>query len=98
MRVDHGTDRVERAIERQMRRGVGGGLPGPVDLIALEVKHHEILGGDRVIRDAARLDRDEPLLAVDAADVAPRQGDEPVGREGEIRVQDLLSKRLEHPP
>ena len=58
---------------------------------------HDVLRRHRVVGDAARLDRDEPRVAVNAARVAPRQRDQPVCGQRQIRRQHVLAQLIRAP-
>ena len=87
----------ERAVEGEVRRRVGGRplRPGH-DLAAREVDDRHVLRPERVVRDAARLDRHHAGLAVGGARVPEREDDEARVDEREVRGDDALAELVEH--
>ena len=57
-------------------------------LAVVEIDEHDVVGGHLLVGDAAGLDGHDPPLAVDPADVAPGQLDQPVRGQGQIGGQD----------
>ena len=90
--MDDAADLVEGLVERKVSRRVGGGPSTSVHDFALEVHHDDLLGGQPVVRDATRFDRDQAARAVDSAGIAPGERYQAVRRESEIGGEDLLAQ------
>ena len=79
MRVGDAADAGEALVEADVGRRVRR-RPQRLArqrLARFQGNQHDVFGPKRVVGDAARLDRDDAALAVDAAGVAPGQHDQP---------------------
>ena len=86
----------EIPVEPKMGGGVAGGLPFPLHHPAFRVHHHHVLRMHGLIAEAGGLDDREPRLPVDAGDVAPGEGDEPVLRQQQVGLADDLFQLFQH--
>ena len=91
--VGDAADAAKRQVEPAVGFAVDGGPQVPVhDPPVLEVDHDELLGGQVVVGHARGLDDIDAGVAVDAADVAPRQGGEPRARNRLVGVEHLVAE------
>ena len=84
------------AVKDAMRRRIGGGVEFALHDVSLQIDDRQIFGAKLVVGDSARLDDEQPGIAVDAANVAPRQPDQSFGLEHEVGLQHFLAQILEH--
>ena len=92
--VGDAADARKRQVEPAMGFAVDGGSQVPVHYPpVLEVDHDELLGGQVVVGHARGLDDIDAGVAVDAADVAPRQGGEPRARDRLVGAEHLVAER-----
>ena len=80
------------AVRRRVRRRV----EVPLDLASLEIDDHHVVGRQRRVVDAARLDREQGPRAIDRARIAEGEVDEAVPRQGEIGLVGFALEFLEH--
>ena len=85
VRVNHAADALPRPIEDEVRRRVGRGPQLALHDLAREVDHHEIVGSEPLVLDAARLDGDDAALGVERGDVAERVDSQPALRDLLVR-------------
>jgi hypothetical protein len=91
-------DVAERAVESEMRRGVGGGEQAADVRAVLDGDESDIVALEIGIGNAARLDRHHALHAVDAADVAEASVGEPARVECDVRLEDPPAELVERRP
>ena len=72
--VDDAADFREGVVQGQVGPGVGGRVQRPLHLSAIQVHDHQVLRLQILVVHSRGLDDEEPLLPVDAADVAPGVG------------------------
>jgi hypothetical protein len=91
--VGDAADVAKRQVEPAVGFAVDGGSQVPLhDPPVLEVDHDELLGGQVVVGHARGLDDIDAGVAVDAADVAPRQGGEAHARNCLVSVEHLVAE------
>ena len=89
--MDDAADVREAAVELQMGRGVGGGFFVAFDgFAARQFDDDHVGGGHDVVFDAGGFDDNQAAFAVDAADVAPGEGDEAVARQVKVGGKDFV--------
>ena len=99
-------DSRELAVEQDVRRRVGRRLQLAFDDVAVQIDEHHVRRLELRVGNAARLDRDDAALPVDAARVAERQAHEAtldqllirrphlVPQVGELHAAPPLSSRM----
>src|SRR4051812_8779796 len=92
MRVRNTANARECPIKHEMRRHIRRRPPHSLHHATVEIDHHQILGGDRVILHAARLDHHSACIAIDATGVSERERREPAIGEGTVGGEHLLAK------
>ena len=95
MAVGDTADGGPRAVEDEVRGQVGGGPQLAFDNLPVEVRDDKVRRFHPVVWDTARFDRDETLLAIDAAGISPGVHDEAAADELQVGVEDLFSERFE---
>ena len=94
MRV-HDASAAERTVELQMRRRIRRGAECTVDHPArLDRYEHHVHRRQLLIRDAARLDGEEPRFVVRARHVAERLDHQAGARQGHVRPKYPLTERM----
>ena len=93
--MHHTAKRRITPIQRQMGRRVRRRTPFTVNDVSFKIDHHHIVSLHGVIRHTARLNHDQPLLAIDSADVTPGEGDQAIAGQIHVGFKDLLFK-LKH--
>ena len=86
----------ERLVEHQMGLGVGGGVEGALDDLAVQGEDHQLVGGQILVGHAGGLDDHQPFLPVDAGHVAPRVGDKAPAGQFHVGLIDGLFQRFKH--
>ncbi len=98
--VGMGVSDAANGREFPVKEQVGGEIRGrferTFDDFACEVSDDHVLGAEFLVGDAAWLDGDKILIAVDAAGVAEGEEDEALPDEVEIGFKNLLFEMLEH--
>ena len=94
--VGDAADLGEGLVELDVRRRVRGRVEPALDDVALEVDEDDVVGLERVVGDAARLDGHDAPAPVDAADVAERQDDQPGLGQLEVGLEDGFLEFGEH--
>ena len=81
----------------QVRRRVAGRPERALDDRAVGQRNDDhVLGRHAGVGQAGGFDDDQPGLAVDAADVAPGQDDQPVGGQPQVRPADAFLEFFQH--
>ena len=79
-----------------MGGGIRGGAIQPFHHVALKIHDNHIVRLHGLIGDAAGLDRHQPALPVNGADIAPGEGHQTVARQIHIGLEHLLFQLLHY--
>ena len=90
------TNSLESSVKLEMGWHIGGRAQPTHGLSIFESDDRNVVGTKLRVRYAARLDRDDPGVAIHTADVAERRMRKPPGSEIHVRVEDVPTKLLVH--
>ena len=91
----HPADAGKLAIQNQMCRQIGRRLQCALDDAPVQIDDHDVGPFHGFVGHAARLDRNHPLLAVDAAGVAPGVEHQPAANQLEVCLEHLFAQSFQ---
>ena len=96
MRVGDAADRIEFAVQQHVRRRVARRAQFALDHFTVQIDDDHVRRIEFIVRHAAGLDHDQPLLAIDATHVTPGQRHQALGYQFPVGAADFLFEYFEH--